>query len=526
MLPFDLLTHTNYIISSVLEYGPAYGIALFATSLVLALRSPARPTRTTRVVAFIIVLATATLTWDYDLKTGFRFGTRTDVDIRVKAGLYYDQSNPLIRTAVEQFWPTELRTYRGTPWMTTGDARTGLPFFFNRVPVIDWKRVFLTVDSDGEVLALDIAFPESGYDPTQPVYMVLHGANGGSQEEYVRDLAFRRTAAGSSVVVMVSRGLMDVPLVTGNIFRADRLSDAHAAATAIRRAMKPSNNQLLAGVGYSMGAIVLSNYVATYGRDCALSVAFAISGALECRYEMDFQRPKRVWQPMITEFSRDRHLSKWGERMKEKLSKQELIGMLRATNVVDLDNFLAVAYYKPRYQDLVHYYAGMGALGDVPLDVLEATRTSAVSSRVRNARISNVSIPLCVLHSFDDPIATWRGIVANDGFMRPETLVRSGQGNVLLLLTERGGHVGWPTGVLPFQHGWEFMSEVAAGFVDAVAKARRHLNDGSQNNRTSTVQASTSKTCPLYGAPLDCATGLRCDWTTHKVFPSPYDISF
>ena len=42
--------------------------------------------------------------------------------------------------------------------------------------------------------------------------MVLHGLNGGSHEEYVRDLAIRRTAEGSTVVVMVARGLMDLPI--------------------------------------------------------------------------------------------------------------------------------------------------------------------------------------------------------------------------------------------------------------------------------------------------------------------------
>jgi len=263
---------------------------------------------------------------------------------------------------------------------------------------------------------------------------------------------------------------MDVPLAGMNIFRADRVTDVHEAATAIRRAMKP--HQLLAGVGYSMGAIVLSNYVATFGSDCALSAAFSISGALDCRYEMDFARPKRLWQPMIAEYSRERHLNKWGERMKQRLGKDKLIGFLRATNVVELDQYLAVEHYRPRYKNLKHYYEEMGALGDIPSDVLES---SDDVSHVLNARIHNVSIPLCVMHAFDDPIATWRGVAANEGFLHPNNLVRSGQGNILLLLTERGGHVGWPVGWFSFQNDWQFMSEAASSFVEAVARSQQEL---------------------------------------------------
>lgn len=466
--------------------------------------------------ALVLVFLIATLTWDFESKSGFNLGTPTDVHIRIKPGLYYDhQQNPLIKSAVEQFWPTKLRTYQPTPWILTGDARTGLPFFFNhKVEFLDWKRVFLTVPDDGEVLALDIAFPETGYDATKPIFLILIGANGGSNEEYCRDLAARRTAAGSTVVVLVSRGLMDMPLVTGNIFRADRLSDVHAAATTIRRAMMNGTNQMLAGVGYSMGAIVLNNYVATYGSDCALSAGFSVSGALDCRLEMDFVRPKRVWQPMIADFSRKRFVAKWGERIKARLSQDELIRFLRVTNVVDLDKFLAVAYYKPKYRDLLHYYSDMGALGDIPIDILqngddpnttasESYESTMSSFHIEKARIWNLSIPLCVLHAFDDPIATWRGIAANQGFLHPESLVQSGQGNLLLLLTEKGGHIGWPTGLFPFSRGWEFVSETAASFADAISQASQYLEqvDGSNSKKNNTTSKSgsllSSNTCPV-----------------------------
>ena len=84
-------------------------------------------------------------------------------------------------------------------------------------------------------------------------------------------------------------------------------------------------------------------------------------------------------------------------------------------------------------RNLEHYYEEMGALGDLSVETLEADPVPAVT----DARILNVSIPLCVLHSFDDPIATWRGNAENFGLLHPANLVRVGRGNILLLFTKK-----------------------------------------------------------------------------------------
>ena len=57
--------------------------------------------------------------------------------------------------------------------------------------------------------------------------------------------------------------------------------------------------ELLAGVGYSMGAIVISNYVARSGEDCQLDAAMAISGGLDMREQINFYRSQRLWQPLL-----------------------------------------------------------------------------------------------------------------------------------------------------------------------------------------------------------------------------------
>ena len=80
-----------------------------------------------------------------------------------------------------------------------------------------------------------------------------------------------------------------------------------------------------------------------------------------------------------------------------------------------------------------------------------------------------IPIPHLVLQAFDDPLSTWRNNAADDptSLLFPTNLVAdNAQKNVVVLLTAKGGHVGWPIGWWP--HSWEFMNDfVAAGFVTA-----------------------------------------------------------
>ncbi|GKY92881.1 hypothetical protein MPSEU_000257300 [Mayamaea pseudoterrestris] len=471
-----LMTDSMY----VLEFGPLYGCTMFLAAMIMSLRLcfQYELERTRWMLGFVATLAVSLCFH----RGHFYFGNPDDVDIRVSAGLYYNPNNTLIDRLVH-VWPPDNYTYSNpTPWMLTGDARTGLPFFLysQSVDGLPSTRVFLDV-SDGEVLALDIYFSVdeslratcsdahcSAVPP--PLYLILHGINGGSNEEYVKDFVHRATHRGSTVVVMVSRGLMDLPIRGWNIFHAARLTDVHEAATYLR-AHVLKDGQILGGVGYSMGAIVLNNYAVSYGNSCALDVGFSVSGAMDCRHEAFNERAKRLWLPMVGDLTRFSQLAaKWANRLAHRLSRDDMLALLRAKNVVEADQYAAVAYNG--YQDLMHYYSESGALGDVPWE----HRESSFEILSVRPRVTELAIPLCVLQAFDDPISTFRTIVSNEGFMRPDSLVRMGDGYLVLLLTQRGGHVGWPEGWCPWHHKWKFQNEAAISFVEAMSEAKNSLD--------------------------------------------------
>jgi hypothetical protein len=120
------------------------------------------------------------------------------------------------------------------------------------------------------------------------------------------------------------------------------------------------------------------------------------------------------------------------------------------------------------FDDLDDYYVHMSAMGDIP-----HTSDGLLEENNTDGKIHTISIPHCVLQALDDPLITWKATASNEGFMHPENLVRTGSGNLMLLLTKAGGHVGWPTGVNPAFEKWRWMNDAVMGFAQAVGQAKR-----------------------------------------------------
>jgi dienelactone hydrolase len=319
----------------VYHFGPRYGISLLVASSLLA---SIAATRHRLLSVGIVVLLLWTLTMKLSFKNDtFQFGG-DELPHNVPEGLYYSHHNPLVHKLVQN-WPIKTRTYSvetgATSWTVTGDTRTGIPFLVNDAfpwPDLELTKVWVPTVDD-EAVRLELAFPpQGGHRPDKAVYVVLHGLSGGSQEEFIKDHVHRATARGHTVVIMIARGLMDTPIKGWNVFHGARVTDIEATVGAIRKAIPPG--QSLVGVGYSMGAIILANYVARSGADCALDAAIAVSGVLDSRLQLFNERAKRLWQPMLAITLRDQFvIGKVGERYRARLSKTQMLGLMRATHI-------------------------------------------------------------------------------------------------------------------------------------------------------------------------------------------------
>ena len=125
---------------------------------------------------------------------------------------------------------------------------------------------------------------------------------------------------------------------------------------------------------------------------------------------------------------------------------------------------------------------------------MDAATVSRNKPLLSDKKIGNLSIPLLVLQSLDDPISTWRCNAANDGLFHPNRLVheiKEKGGNLVIMLTKKGGHVGWPLGWWPSNHNWQFMSNVASGFVNSVIRAREDMSLEDDAQTTTVSQCPT-----------------------------------
>lgn len=200
------------------DFRVSYGTALFLFSSFLVLRTCIRyQLHCTRRCLLMFWIAASVLPSYHDQES-------------VNEGLYYDKGNPLVHRIVSLLGP-ELSLYSrengATAWMYTGDVRTGLPFFLNKITEPpNWVRVWLPTETphDREVIALDISFPAAGHNDAKPVYLLLHGLSGGSSEGYLLDLTTRRNRQGSTVIAMIARGMMGKSLLVFDCSEENNMS--------------------------------------------------------------------------------------------------------------------------------------------------------------------------------------------------------------------------------------------------------------------------------------------------------------
>jgi hypothetical protein len=194
-----VMTDDNY----VMEFGRLYGMMLLIATLIVL-----RPQRRHIVLVLAAYLFGSCIS---------PWGAEDPIAPLIEPGLYFNSNNPVINKMVSHWNETVgLPDYStvATPWQWTGDARTGLPYYMNAMDhhnTINFQRVWLPTE-DNEFVAMDIAFPQTGHDNNKPLYLVFHGLNGGSNEGYVLDFASSRLAEGSTVVVLIARGLADSPI--------------------------------------------------------------------------------------------------------------------------------------------------------------------------------------------------------------------------------------------------------------------------------------------------------------------------
>ncbi|KAJ1950556.1 hypothetical protein FBU59_000618 [Linderina macrospora] len=129
--------------------------------------------------------------------------------------------------------------------------------------------------SDGGVAAVDWALPRLDVSETTPLVLLIPGIGGCSFDYYARSFIqeIQWAPYGYQVVVLQSRGINGVDLVTPKMFHGGLTDDIREFVDHLVQ-VRPSTP--IIGIGFSLGANMLTKYVGEEGAGCRLVAAVSV----------------------------------------------------------------------------------------------------------------------------------------------------------------------------------------------------------------------------------------------------------
>ncbi|KAK4804320.1 hypothetical protein SAY86_004137 [Trapa natans] len=283
--------------------------------------------------------------------------------------------------------------------------------FFRSLPDVRLRRHCLRTPDGGSV-ALDwVSGDDRRIPPDSPVLILLPGLTGGSQDTYVRHMLVRARSKGFRVVVFNSRGCADSPVTTPQFYSASFTGDIREVVAHVGNLYPKAN---LYAIGWSLGANILVRYL---GQECHTS---PLSGAVSlCNpfnlviADEDFRKGfNNVYDKSLARALRNifrKHLLLF-----EDMDGEYNIPLAASAKTVkEFDEGLTRVSFGFKSAD--EYYANSSS----------------------SDTIKYVQTPLLCIQAENDPIAPARGIPREDIKENP---------NCLLIVTPKGGHLGWVAG--------------------------------------------------------------------------------
>mmetsp|Transcript_21212 Transcript_21212/g.49773 ORF Transcript_21212/g.49773 Transcript_21212/m.49773 type:complete len:483 (-) Transcript_21212:63-1511(-) len=376
------------------------------------------------------------------------------LEVETEAGFYADLKGRMAarNQKICQSMQNWMNSFVPCPWQQSGELCTIAPYMINRKRFgeLKYERIWLSAD-DGESFASDFVFPPGGFDPSRPVVVLLTGL--APSKHWTEAAGFIADAAGHlsrcsnmTVVIKVARGTMDTQ-VNANLFHGARVTDLRKLLELLDKCLKAVSEPgipkaAVFASGYSMGAIILANYCGHYGPDALLEGAISFSGLNDAVKNMSFEYSADTWQAALAYSLKQTIVQGHIEEAKRRGVDIGKVLSSKVASVVDVD------------KDFVSIYNGYDGVLDYYRDL-----SVAFDDKWRK-----VSIPLLSVAARDDPITHCDSLRAKEFFAENE--------NLLFLITEKGGHVGWPWGLRPWKKGWDFMNEAIQVFAEAVLSCR------------------------------------------------------
>lgn len=256
----------------------------------------------------------------------------------------------------------------------------------------------------------DDEFSKIASEDTRPMIVALHGLSGGSYELYLRHVLHPLVNKHKwAACVVNSRGCANSTLTSPVLFNARATWDVRQTVHWLRKTFP---NRPLYGVGFSLGANILTNYVAEEGSECELRAALVLS----CPWNLDVSNLalQRSW------FRREVYARAMGTNLKKLYARHK--ESVSGITAIDPDEVERVRY--------LHEFdrAIQCATWGYPTEQAYYRDASSVDS------VLAVRIPLLAISAEDDPIVCDEAIPRLEFQQTPYAV---------LCTTSLGGHLSW-----------------------------------------------------------------------------------
>ncbi|KAF9653105.1 AB-hydrolase YheT [Thelephora ganbajun] len=347
------------------------------------------------------------------------------VELPIKT-VQQDQKTMRMDAFVSKSCPSLYQPYNPPHWMHNGHVQTAYCVVgdFTKVDKIVYHRKLLRA-VDGGTLGLDFTPPHDEDVPDHaPIIVVTHGLTGGSHESYVRAILAPAVTPksegglGFRGIVVNFRGCAGVPITSPQLYSAGHTEDYRAAILYVRTRYPKAP---LLGIGFSLGANVITRYVAEEGDQCRLVSAVALG----CPWDL---RQNASWLESSW-FNREIYSKAMGRNLQSVLRRHgEALAKFEDHPIAAvLEEMLGMSSpYMFEFDNTITKLVG----GSAPHFPFKTHRDYYAWARSDNV-IQNIRIPFLGLQSSDDPIVP---------HSPPDC---AGNGWVVLGWTRRGGHLGW-----------------------------------------------------------------------------------
>ncbi|KAK8864489.1 hypothetical protein IAR55_001739 [Kwoniella newhampshirensis] len=199
-----------------------------------------------------------------------------------------DNWNGSTEQLVKTYCKSLIDGFRASWWLPNGHTQTiySAVANFSKEDHVTYQRQLLRVP-DGGTIGIDI-YPPLSVDlpPDSPVTIINHGLTGGSHESYVRNIVVWLTKAveegglGGRAAVVNFRGCAKTPITSHHLYSSGNTIDTHTTTTYMASLFPDAP---LFGVGFSLGAGVMTRYLGEHGANSRLSGAVVLCCPLELR---------------------------------------------------------------------------------------------------------------------------------------------------------------------------------------------------------------------------------------------------